>query len=156
MYGHRCVVVTQGALALALLLTPIVLRAGDDAGYAVCLASLQVEKTKASGSAWDVGGGLPDLMVLVSNERSGKTFISKVKKDTDVVTYDKAPILEVSEGDILDFLVLDEDLIDSDIVGISRIAITTELLAKKQLDLSFGRVTQLRIEFRPYKPAASQ
>ena len=94
--------------------------------------------------------------VRVSNERSGKTFISKVAKDTDSVAIDPAVrILEVDGGDILDFLVPDKDVLASDIVGISRKAITTELIARKPSDLSFGRVKQLRIAFLPHKAAAT-
>src|ERR1700750_155032 len=114
MSGYRCVALTLGAITLALMLTPTSLRAEDEAGYDVCHVSLQVQETKANGSAWDVGGGKPDLMILVSNERSGKTFISKVAKDTYAVEFDpKTRILDVEDGDILDFLVLDEDLIES-------------------------------------------
>ena len=60
------------------------------------------------------------------------------------------PVLEVTpDGDILDILVYDEDLTDHDVIGMSRKVITTGLLAKKQLDLSFGQVEQLRLELQP-------
>jgi len=36
-------------------------------------------------------------------------------------------------------------------VGVSKKALTAGILAKKELDLSFGRVEQLRLEFRPRK-----
>jgi hypothetical protein len=122
----------------------------EDATYDAFLVSLEVEETKANGSAWDPAGGKPDLRVIISNERSGKTFISEVAKDTYSVNFNlKAPILDVAEGDILEILVYDEDLVDHDIVGLSRKALTSGLLATKELDLSFGRVKDLHLEFRP-------
>jgi hypothetical protein len=132
------------------------LRAGDDSTYDAFLVSIKVRETKANGSSWDPAGGKPDLRVIISNERSGKTFISDVAKDTLSVNFDlKGPILDVAEGDILDFLVYDEDLADHDIVGLSKKAITSGILAKQQLDMSFGQVEQLRLEFRPEKGRAA-
>ena len=154
---HRWAVLTLGAITLGMVLTPHGLRAQSDAKYDVSLVSLQVEETKANGSAWDVGGGKPDLMLIVSNERSGKTVITKVAKDSYSVAFDpKARALEVEDGDILDILVLDEDILDSDIVGISRKAITGGVLANKELDLSFGRVRQLRLAFGPHTSSSAQ
>jgi hypothetical protein len=50
----------------------------------------------------------------------------------------------------LDFLVLDDDILDSDIVGVSREAITSEVPAKKEPDLTFDSVKHLRVEFGPH------
>jgi hypothetical protein len=128
------------------------LRAESDATHELFLVSLNVKKTKADGSSWDVAGGKPDLKILLTNERSGKTFISHVAKDTDSIEFDlKERVLDVAEGDLLGILVLDEDLIDHDIVGVSTTALTPGILAKQELDLSFGRVEQLRLDFRPRK-----
>ncbi len=59
--------------------------------------------------------------------------------------------MRVVGRDILGILVFDEDVIDHDIVGVSTKALTSGILAKKELDLSFGRVEQLRLGFRPRK-----
>ena len=140
------------ATIVGLGLTPRDLRAGEDSTHDVFLVSIKVRETKANGSSWDPAGGKPDLRVIISNERSGKTFVSTLAKDTTAVQFElKAPVLDVSDGDILDVLVYDEDLADHDIVGISRKAITTGILAKKELDLSFGQVEQLRMELQPRK-----
>jgi hypothetical protein len=126
------------------------LRAAGDVTYDLFLVSVKVRETKANGHSWDPAGGKPDLRVIISNERSGKTFLSNVAKDTFSVDFAlKDSILDVAEGDILDILVYDEDLADHDIVGISRKALTSGILASQQLDLSFGQVEQLRLEFRP-------
>jgi hypothetical protein len=128
------------------------LRAESDATHELFLVSLTVKETKADGSSWDPFGGKPDLRVIISNERSGKTFVSDVAKDTFSVTFAlKNRVLDVAEGDILGILVLDEDMVDHDIVGISTKALTAGILAKKELDLTFGRVEHLRLEFRPRK-----
>jgi hypothetical protein len=127
-------------------------RAESEATHELFLVSLHVKKTKADGSSWDLAGGKPDLRIILTNERSGKTFISHVAKDTYAVEFAlKERVLDVAEGDILGILVLDEDVIDHDIVGVSTQALTPGILAKKELDLSFGRVEQLRLEFRPRK-----
>ena len=128
------------------------LRAEGEATHELFLVALKVKETKADGSSWDVAGGKPDLRIILTNERSGKTFLSHVAKDTYSVAFDlKERVLDVAEGDILGILVLDEDVIDHDVVGVSKKALTAGILAKKELDLSFGRVEQLRLEFRPRK-----
>jgi len=127
-------------------------RAESDARHELFLVSLKVKETKAGGSSGDPAGGKPDLRIILTNERSGKTFISNVVKDTDSVKFDlKDRVLDVAEGDILGILVFDEDLIDHDIMGLSTMSLTSGILAKTELDLSFGRVDQLRVEFRPRK-----
>ena len=121
-----------------------------DPTYDVFLVSIQVQPKKVNGSSWDPAEGKPDIRVIISNERSGKPSLSVVAKDTLSVTFDhKMPVLEVTDGDILDILVYDEDLADHDVIGMSRKVITTGLLAKKQLDLSFGQVEQLHLELQP-------
>jgi hypothetical protein len=143
----------RGPLELSPTALPATLGTADDTVYEVYLASIEVHETKADGSAWDVGGGKPDLRIIMSNERSGKTFVSELAKDTYAVKFEpKVRVLDVVEGDILDNLVFDEDLLDHDLVGLSRKALTAGILGKKELDLSFGRVKQLRLEFQPKKP----
>jgi hypothetical protein len=128
------------------------LRPESDATHELFLVSLKVKQTKADGSSWDPAGGKPDLRIILTNERSGKTFISTVAKDTYSVKFDlKERVLDVAEGDILGVVVFDEDLIDHDIVGVSTKALTAGILAKKELDLSFGRVEQLHLEIHPRK-----
>jgi len=157
MLRNRWAVLTLGATLVGIGLTSRNLRAGEDSTHDVFLVSIKVQETKANGSSWDPAGGKPDLRIVMSNERSGKTFLSDVAKDTFSVEFHlKGPVLDVADGDILDILVIDEDLTDHDIVGLSRKAITTGLLAKKQLDLSFGRVEQLRLEFRPSQMSTSR
>lgn len=91
----------------------------------VFLVLVQVKPTKIGKISWDPADGKPDLRVIISNEGSGKTFISDVAKDTYFVKFDlKDPILEVAEGDILEILVFDEDLTDHDMAGLSRKSLT--------------------------------
>jgi len=150
MDRYRRAVLTLGAIIVGIGLLPRDLRAGDDSTHDVYLVSIKVHETKANGSSWDPAKGLPDLRVIMINERSGKVFLSPVVKDAYSFVFElKAPALDVADGDILEILVLDEDLVDHDIIGVSRKAITTGLLAQKEVDLSFGRVEQLRLELRP-------
>jgi len=148
----RRAILTLSATIVSIGLMARDVRAQAESTHDVYLVSVKVAETKANGSAWDPSGGKPDLRVVISNERSGKTYLTPVAKDTTFVKFDlKDPVVGVADGDILDILVYDEDLIDHDIVGISRKAITTGILEKKVLDMTFSRVEQLRLEFRPRK-----
>jgi hypothetical protein len=129
---------------------PPTLQAKEPERVNVFLQSLRVRKTKVDGTSWDVGEARPDLQVILTNQRSGKTFTGPVSEDTFAVKFElDRPALEVAEGDVLVVRVIDDDVADDDVVGEAKTAITAELLAKRQVDLSFGQVEELRLEFRP-------
>jgi hypothetical protein len=114
------------------------------------LRSVQIQRTKADGSAWDVDEGAPDPQVTIKNRRSGRTLTTQAAQDTFSATFPAGiEALEVSPGDVLEIRVVDDDAAVDDVAGESEKAITAEMLAKPQLDLSFGQVERLRFDVQP-------
>src|SRR6476469_5983507 len=86
--------VSSGASAQEAGKTPPGIRSVGAPTYYVFPVAIQVQPKKANGSSWDPAEGKPDIRVIISNERSGKTFLSVVAKDTLSVTFDhKTPVL---------------------------------------------------------------
>jgi len=128
---------------------PTTVQAGQRTA-SLLLRSVQIRRTKADGSAWDVDEGAPDPQVTIKNRRSGRSLTTKVAKDVFAATFPAdIEALEVSPGDILEIRVVDDDAAVDDVAGEAEKAITAEMLAKPQLDLSFGQVERLRFDVRP-------
>jgi len=114
------------------------------------LRSVRIQQKKADGSAWDVDDGAPDPQVTVKNRRSSRTLTTEAAQDTFSATFPATlEPLGVSPGDVLEIRVVDDDAVVDDVAGEVQKAITAEMLAQPQLDLTFGQVEGLRFDVQP-------
>lgn len=125
-------------------------KGGDRKHAKVIVKSVQVQPTKADGKKWDAPPcELPDLKVRIRNRTTGQVYQSPVKQDCLKATFD-APAIYVSQGDDLEISVLDNDLQFDDLVGRYATKVTAEMLKAQDIDLSFGQVLSLHLEFQPH------
>jgi hypothetical protein len=117
--------------------------------YAVFLSKIKVHATNDEGKSWDPNDGKPDIVVRIRNlsDETVKTFESPQKSDTLEALFD----LEASramEGHELWFEVVDKDIDRDDLIGRATVKVTAEMLRQQKVDLKFGHVEALSIEFR--------
>ena len=131
-------------LALGMLLP-----AANAAAATLAIGSVEVRTTKEDGkTAWDVGGGAPDLKVSVQrvSKPKGEKHTTATQKDTFKATFNRKA-LDVDAGDEIEIRVLDEDLNSDDEVGKITLEITAEMLKSGEKELAFGQVNKLRLRF---------
>src|SRR5262245_54932729 len=123
----------------------------DTAEYTIIIKKVEVHKTKADGSAWDIMDGKPDLVVKVQNTSvaDSKPFQTKEETDSFTADYNTPTDIKVKLGQNLRFTVLDKDIAADDEIGVHNMELT-----KKHVDIgklrieNFGRVIFLEFELK--------
>jgi hypothetical protein len=143
----RPLILATVPLCLALAATA---PAGPTAGESATLkiVSLKVRATKAGGGAWDAGGGLPDLKVVVEKKArpKGDTFTTRVVPDATEAKFDVRTI-KVKDGDEIEVTVVDEDAAADDLIGKMKVKVTAKMLRAGMAEWSFGEVLTMKVEF---------
>jgi hypothetical protein len=119
--------------------------AGRKKSADLIIESVNVYGTKSNGSAWD-DSVPPDLKVRVST--SNDDFTTSTKHDTESASYGVKAI-RVAEGDTLEVIVYDADVLFDDKIGTYSKLITAETLSQGTVKWSFGRVYELVLKFEP-------
>lgn len=106
-----------------------------------------VFSTKANGKPWDIGGGKPDLKVLISKtEFFGKEVSTKKVANTYSTDFNQTT-LKVAVGEAIQVKVIDVDLSNPDTIGTFNLVISQEILALGRFEIPrFGRVSSLKFE----------
>jgi hypothetical protein len=136
-------------ILLAAGLTVAAIPQQSEAGRLLVIERVEVRPTKEGGeTAWDVGGGAPDLKVSVerTSAPAGEKHITAPRKNVYQADFNRTA-LEVEANDELKFQVLDEDVGHDDEVGTISRQISAEELRSGKLELSFGQVTKLILRF---------
>src|SRR5262245_57398130 len=84
----------------------------DTAEDTIVLKKVEVHKTKADGSSWDIMDGKPDLVVKIQNTSvaDSKPWQSKEVTDSFTADYNAPTDIKVKVGQTLRFTVLDKDI----------------------------------------------
>lgn len=109
------------------------------------IQSVDVYSTKDNGSVWDESGP-PDLKVHVST--NSDQFTTSTKHNTHTASYG-AKAIRIAEGDTLEVIVYDADVVFDDKIGSYSKLITAETLSQGTVKWSFGRVSELVLKFEP-------
>lgn len=143
------------ALVLAisgLLVSSQAYSAGDSSTqYTLTIKKVDVKKTKADGSAWDIMDGAPDLFVRVSNDsvKDSKAFDTKVHDDIYTTDFNTPTSVRFNPGQTLFFEVYDKDIAANDLVGKVTCEMTEKVIKQGKIRLeNFGQVIYLDIEVK--------
>ena len=123
--------------------------AGDSGKeYTIVVKRVEVKKTKADGSAWDIMDGAPDLFVRVSNVsvKGSKSFDTEVKDDTYTAEFNTPTNIKFVPGQTVRFEVIDKDIAANDEVGKADVELSEKVIKDGTVRISnFGQVIVLEI-----------
>jgi hypothetical protein len=108
------------------------------------LKSVKIDDSRPNGGKWDNGSDA-DLRVQINTAKWSWT--SPTSSNQNSTTFNKE-IGTVSLGDTFNIEVLDEDLFLNDSVGSTRYQITEKELEAGSIQLKFGSVESLMLEFK--------
>jgi hypothetical protein len=109
------------------------------------IRSIRVANTVSGGGAWDRGS---DADVRLTIKLDSTTYSARKTDDKNSVTYDQKAG-EVSVGDQIEIDVNDADLYYNDLIGKATHKITAEDLQNGSVNLKFGSVESLQLDFKP-------
>lgn len=136
-------------MTLGLTLSGSQVRADAPEGekYVLVIKKVSVHKTNSENEAWDLNNGAPDLQVIVTNLNKKDQGEEKTKTTNDVyeTTFDAPMKLKVSQGDTLEFKIVDKDFDLDDEIG----KVQKKIDGGGSMKLEkFGRVIHLEIELK--------
>jgi hypothetical protein len=120
--------------------------------YLVILKKVKISATRPDGKNWDATR-LPNLIVRINNlsDHTIKEFQSQEMKNVLAVTFD-VEASRAAVGQQVWFEVVDHHAITKDtVIGRATLTVTEDMIKQKMIDLQFGSVEALRIEFREQK-----
>lgn len=124
---------------------------GEGTDYTLVVKKVDVKKTKADNSTWDIMDGAPDLFVRVSNnsEKGAKAFDTKVHDDKYTVVFDETTNVRFRSGQTISLEVIDKDVAANDDVGKINVEMTDKVIKMGKLRFeNFGQVITLEIEVK--------
>jgi hypothetical protein len=146
MTTHRIALCLATAAAVALL--PAANACAESA--VLVIGSVEVRGTKKDGkTAWDIGGGAPDLIVSVERTSApkGEKHLTAVRMNTLDATLNSSA-LDVDAGDEIEIRVLDDDVSGSDEIGKFSFEVTREFIKSGEARLEFDQVKTLVLRLR--------